>query len=79
MDIVASAKGSPMMCPKLNFPARRFSIMLYCFSSDGEFWDLEDCIEEGWVRSRLVRSVMVAAFVTRIVFCMSNALQRAFS
>jgi hypothetical protein len=28
MEIVAKAKGSPMICPKLNFPPRRLSIVL---------------------------------------------------
>ena len=36
MEIVAKANGSPTMCPKLNLPPRRWSIML-CFCSDGEW------------------------------------------
>ena len=36
IEIVANANGSPIMCPKLNLPPRRWSIVL-CFRSDGEW------------------------------------------
>jgi hypothetical protein len=36
IEIVANANGSPTMCPKLNLPPRRWSIILG-FCSDGEW------------------------------------------
>jgi hypothetical protein len=68
-----------MICPRLNLPPRRLSIVLYCFSSDGVFKDLEDGIEENGAEgfgSRI--AVIVAVFVGGFSFARSDHAQEIF-
>lgn len=45
IEIVANAKGSPTMLPKLKLEALRYSTMLSYFFKDGEWREPYDCMK----------------------------------
>ena len=58
IDMVASANGSPMICPKLNLPPRRWSIV-YCFFNDGEWSEPYEGIEADKARFSAANRVIL--------------------